>query len=214
MIQKVFIENFKAIHKGTDLPIQPFTVFIGNNGTGKSSIIEALWALQIAVDSDLEKAFKEWGGLDKIRNNSAGQISKKQQSSETITYLFDPFTIELTAIVDNKKYDYKVRISLEQGYYIVENEELICDCDPVFTYIRDPSKDSINVFYYDKGKKIAFPFLHDGRSLILSYKGSPSYFFKGLREFSTYILNWQFLYLNAHSMGLPVTRIDLIESKN
>jgi len=52
MIQKVFIENFKAIHNGTDLPIQPFTVFIGNNGTGKSSVMEALWALQIAVNSD------------------------------------------------------------------------------------------------------------------------------------------------------------------
>ena len=49
MIQSVFIENFKAIYRAASLPLQPFTVFIGNNGTGKSSIMEVLKVLQIAI---------------------------------------------------------------------------------------------------------------------------------------------------------------------
>src|SRR5687768_4618699 len=117
MIQKVFIENFKAIHTGTDLPIQPFTVFIGNNGTGKSSIIEALWALQNAVVSDLDKAFKEWGGLEKVRNYNADLTEKKTNIFGVIKDVFQPFKIEISALVDEKEYDYKAHINLERGYY-------------------------------------------------------------------------------------------------
>ncbi|MBS1520579.1 MAG: AAA family ATPase [Bacteroidetes bacterium] len=194
MLQKVFIENFKAIHTGTDLPIQPFTVFIGNNGTGKSSIIEALWALQIAVNSDLDRAFKEWGGLERVRNYNAYLSEKKS---------YDPLTIALTALVNEKLYEYKVQINLEDGYYVVENEELKCDNELVFTFNRHQDNNKIEVYYYPKGEKNPSPFFHDGRSLILSFKGSPSFYFKGLDEFSRYILNWQFLYLNAHNMGIP-----------
>ena len=39
MIKSVFIENFKAIYRAADLQLQPLTVFIGNNGTGKSSVM-------------------------------------------------------------------------------------------------------------------------------------------------------------------------------
>ena len=204
MIQKVFIENFKAIHNGTDLPIQPFTVFIGNNGTGKSSVMEALWALQIAVNSDLDEAFKEWGGLERVRNYNADLSGEKNQVAGTTKYLYEPLTIAFSAFVKEKLYEYKVQINLDGSYYIVENEELKCDGEPVFTFNRHKENDKIEVFYYQRGEKNPFPFLHDGRSLILSFKGSPSYYFKGLEEFSRYILNWQFLYLNAHNMGIPV----------
>jgi len=60
MLEKVFIENFKAIGKGTTIPLQSFAVFIGNNGTGKSSIIEALKVLQLAIMTDLDEAFRDW----------------------------------------------------------------------------------------------------------------------------------------------------------
>jgi len=205
MIQKVFIENFKAIHTGTDLSIQPFTVFIGNNGTGKSSIIEALRTLQIAVDSDLDKAFKEWGGLERIRNYNADKTIKNTDEFGILPDNFDPLIIGLTALVDEKVYEYKVRINLERGYYIVEEEELSCNKKTVFTSKKTSVTETPEVFYYEEdGKKYEFPFRHDARSLILSFKGSPAYYFKELTAFSKYIANWQFLHLNAHSMGLPV----------
>jgi predicted ATPase len=205
MIQKVFVENFKAIHTGTDLQIQPFTVFIGNNGTGKSSIIEALRALQTAVAFDLEKAFKEWGGLERIRNYKAELPKKDVGGFGIYPDVFEPFIIGLSALVKEKIYDYKAQINLESGYYIVEEEELKCDKKLVFTSKITKGKEMPEVFYYEgNGQKYEFPFRHDGRSLILSFKGSPSYFFKELTSFSRYIEDWQFLHLNAHSMGLPV----------
>ena len=205
MIQKVFVENFKAIHTGTDLQIQPFTVFIGNNGTGKSSIIEALRALQTAVAFDLEKAFKEWGGLERIRNYKAELPKKDVGGFGIYPDVFEPFIIGLSALVKEKIYDYKAQINLESGYYIVEEEELKCDKKLVFTSKITKGKEMPEVFYYEgNGQKYEFPFRHDGRSLILSFKGSPSYFFQELTSFSRYIEDWKFLHLNAHSMGLHV----------
>ncbi len=203
MIKKIFIENFKAIHHGTGLDIQPFTVFIGNNGTGKSSIIEALRALQIGVSSDLNSAFEEWGGLEKVRNNNA-DLTREISGFGIPKSVFEPLKIEITAVVNEKLYDYKVRINLERSYYVVEYEELICDQKKVFTSIKLEGVEEPEVFYYnDNGEQIAFPFIHNSNSLILSFKGSPSYFFKPLSDFSSYIEDWQFLYLNAHIMGVP-----------
>lgn len=214
MIQKVFIENFKAIHTGTDLPIQPFTVFIGNNGTGKSSIIEALRALQIAVTFDLDKAFKEWGGLERIRNYNADLSKKSIHKFGINPDIFEPFVIALTASVNEKIYEYKVQINLDRGYYIVEHEELMCNKKPVFTSKKLKNNEMPEVFYYEgDGRKQEFPFRHDGKSLILSFKGSPSYYFKELAEFSRYIQNWQFLHLNAHTMGVPFEEVKLYREK-
>jgi predicted ATPase len=205
MIQKVLIENFKAIHLGTDLAIQPFTVFIGNNGTGKSSIIEALMTLQIAVTSDLEEAFKGWGGLEKIRNYNADLSEKNTQSSGVLKDIFEPFIIKLSALVDKKIYEYVVQINLDIGYYIVEHEELKCNKQRVFTSTKLKGDDKPRVFYYSEdGKRSDWPFMHDAQSLILSFKGSPSLYFKELEIFRKYIQNWQFIYLNAHRMGIPV----------
>lgn len=45
-ITKVSIENFKAIEKAT-IPLSDFTVLVGTNGSGKSSVLQALhWMLQ------------------------------------------------------------------------------------------------------------------------------------------------------------------------
>ena len=42
MIENVLLNNFKATHHMYALPLKPFTVFISNNGSGKSSVLEAL----------------------------------------------------------------------------------------------------------------------------------------------------------------------------
>ena len=73
MIKNISIKYYKAIKECKELPVQPFTVFIGNNGSGKSSAIEALRTLQIAVTQNMEAAFEMWGGLDKVRNYNARQ---------------------------------------------------------------------------------------------------------------------------------------------
>ena len=41
MIKKVYIENFKCI-KDLEIELAPFTIFVGPNGSGKTSILEAI----------------------------------------------------------------------------------------------------------------------------------------------------------------------------
>src|SRR5262245_16776213 len=41
MITKITIDNFKA-HAHTEVALEPFTVLVGANGVGKTSVLEAL----------------------------------------------------------------------------------------------------------------------------------------------------------------------------
>src|ERR1700742_1032297 len=41
MITRLRLENFKA-HRDTDLALRQFTVLVGDNGSGKTSVLEAL----------------------------------------------------------------------------------------------------------------------------------------------------------------------------
>src|ERR1700722_795755 len=131
MILRVAIENFKAIHKKAEIPFQPFAVFIGNNGSGKSSVMEALRTLQKAVNGGLDEAFREWGGLDKIRNYNA----EKNSEINTISNVkFQPFKISIEASLEGKIYRYDVSININQEgiYYLVEFERLTCDNEIIF----------------------------------------------------------------------------------
>src|SRR5262245_49548637 len=133
MIKWVHIENFKAINKAADFPLQPFTVFIGNNGTGKSSIMEALRALQTAVKNTLQQAFMEWGGMEKIRNFNA-VLGNQNETKGGFARKFESIVIALTAEVSEKEFQYQALINttLNGDYYVVEHEELYCNEEPVF----------------------------------------------------------------------------------
>jgi predicted ATPase len=204
MIQKIFIENFKAIFRAADLSVQPFTVFIGNNGSGKSSVIEALRVLQIALNSDLNEAFEEWGGLDKIRNYNAFSISKNAEGKEKKR--FNPLTIGLTALISEKIYEYQIQINITPDgiYYVVEHEELLCDGNPVFIANATDNKIDGKATFYKTITGSPIDWVYKANTLCLGFH-SP-YISNELEEFSRYIRNWQFLYLNAHNMGKPVAQ--------
>jgi len=51
-LNSVRVRNFKAIRNSGSVRLTPLTVFIGNNGSGKSSLIEALETLQVFITRD------------------------------------------------------------------------------------------------------------------------------------------------------------------
>ena len=65
------IKNFKAIRDSGEIMLAPLTVFIGGNGSGKSSFIEALLTYQLLVESGLDAAMNRWRGFENIRNKPA-----------------------------------------------------------------------------------------------------------------------------------------------
>jgi predicted ATPase len=64
------IRNFKAVRDSGPLTFTPLTVFIGNNGCGKSSAIEALETLKTMVLEGVDAAMAPWHGFEHAWNKA------------------------------------------------------------------------------------------------------------------------------------------------
>ena len=205
MITKISITNFKAIQHFPNLSLQPFTTFIGNNGSGKSSIMEALRTVHLTLTKNIEEAFAIWGGLDKVRNYSAIQ-DETTISQFGFKQKHQPIVIWMECIVNGKKYEYKVsfNLSLNDDYYIIENEELCCNGQVLIATnaIDNNGSSFCQIYFAADGLK---EFTHRSNTLLLSLRdGNPHLLHPDVAAFRQYVSDWQFLYLNAHDMGKPV----------
>jgi predicted ATPase len=70
-LRSVRIENFKAIQDSKTVSLTPLTVFIGNNGSGKSSLIEGLETYRTIVVEGLDTAISRWFGFEHIWHKNA-----------------------------------------------------------------------------------------------------------------------------------------------
>ncbi len=62
------VKNFKAVRNSSRLKLTPLTAFIGHNGSGKSSLVEALETVQTISLLGLDKAMIPWHGFEYIHN--------------------------------------------------------------------------------------------------------------------------------------------------
>ena len=111
MLKSIEIKNFKAI-QSTTINLTDLSVFVGNNGSGKSSVIEALQLLQNALSFGLSTAFLErWYGFEYIRNATENKND-----------------IELTLCVElkgkNLTYTVGFNVSDNGDLYLVSKENL------------------------------------------------------------------------------------------
>ncbi|HEY9707324.1 MAG TPA: AAA family ATPase, partial [Oculatellaceae cyanobacterium] len=67
MLKSFLLRNFKAVRQNKAVRLTPLTVFIGNNGSGKSSFIEGLATYQMIVRDGLDEAMNYWRGFEHIR---------------------------------------------------------------------------------------------------------------------------------------------------
>lgn len=93
MLKSIQIKNFKAVQNSKVIRLTPLTVFIGNNGSGKSSIIEALETYQAIVTSDLDLAMIPWRGFEYIRNQAVSR--KLQRTNGDRPYASNPTEFNL-----------------------------------------------------------------------------------------------------------------------
>ena len=64
------VKHFKAVQDSKTIKFTPLTAFIGNNGSGKSSIVEGLETLQTLSLHGLDAAMVPWHGFEHIWNQS------------------------------------------------------------------------------------------------------------------------------------------------
>src|SRR5262249_18679464 len=67
-LRSVAVDNFKAVQKSGAVALTPLTVFIGNNGVGKSSLVEAIETYQEVLLRGLDPALDRWRGIQYVRN--------------------------------------------------------------------------------------------------------------------------------------------------
>ncbi len=76
------VKHFKAIQDSGKVKFGWLTCFIGNNGVGKSSLIEALETFRDIVISDLDTAMVRWKGFEHILNKAPKRKATEIESGQ------------------------------------------------------------------------------------------------------------------------------------
>ena len=210
MIDQIIIRNFKAIGDSGELKLHPLTVFIGNNGTGKSSVLEALRMLQSCVKDNLQEGFKEWGGLDRVHNyrEQGGDVKVTEAGFRKKS---EGIFIMIQCSIDQIHFEYNIKLNTNEtgDFYVVESENLYRDRKFVFEakVIDNEGNGSCNFGFQSENKSSIKQFDYKSNHLLLSTiiaSGLSRNFDEPISKMRNYILGWQFLHLNAHDMGKPV----------
>jgi len=169
------IRNFKAIKDTGTLKLGGLTVFIGDNGAGKSSVLEALRFLADLARGTLDDAFTPFRGFEHVRWKGGPDRGKRKQAGPDghTSDLEETNPIHLTTHghLGQVRVSATTRISGQNNNEVsFEHEELKVGNDST---VRDPKVD---------------PMLRPDRSIL----GRTSWFDR-----------WQFLDLVPSTMGAP-----------
>ena len=177
-LESVRIRNFKAIVDSRTLALGPLTVFIGHNGSGKSSLIEALETYQAIVTDGLDVAMQRWLGIEHARHKG---VEAKERAGKPV----NPIVFDLSIGVSPRK---ATRIKMQvnndaaANLMYVEYENVTgTDSRPIEKVVMQP-------------KFAAQPW----RSMLGTAEGDR------YDTVARHIKAWQFLSLQPERMGLPV----------
>jgi predicted ATPase len=133
MLKSIYIKNFKAIRNSKAIKLTPLTVFIGNNGSGKSSVIEALETYKIIVESGLDEAMSIWRGFEHIRNQAVPhQIRQLNGNKPTET---NP--IEFNLVWKNYRATMTIGAGAGGNQIFIQDEKLTVKNTPIDQPLRE-----------------------------------------------------------------------------
>ncbi|HNR19081.1 MAG TPA: AAA family ATPase [Bacteroidia bacterium] len=207
MIKRVVVRNYKAIRDSGDIFLKPFNVFIGNNGTGKSSVMEALRALQMCVCGNITDAFKDFGGLQKVHNYS-GQGQEINLTPEGFQKKNEGIHFKLECQINGSEYFYALKLNTDvaENIYVVEHELLRKNGSNVIEgKAIDNFGNRLVDIYSATQSAISKQYRYSGDTLLARINSSNiQYVDNATAELRNHMMSWQFLHLNAHDMGKPV----------
>ena len=111
-ITKVALKNYKSI-AACDVELRPLMFLVGPNGAGKSNFLDSLRFVADALNSSLDHAIRDRGGIDDVRRRSGGRPKS--------------FSIRLDfTLPEGSTGHYAFRIgALSRGRYKVQTEECV-----------------------------------------------------------------------------------------
>lgn len=194
MIKNIEVKNFKAI-ESAKVKLTPLTAFIGYNGMGKSSMLEALQMFKSIITEGLDAAVRPWREFEHIYYK--GKKKKRQFVKDGIKLEFAPMEFAFSLgtykeyAVSNSRFSTSIGQELNSSgrlYFIEEKYK-----DKQFEVIRDANNNrEVNFQGAEKRKEIKIPFKSLDQSVL-----------SDLPDFRRYVESWQFLSMNTFLMGEP-----------
>src|SRR6266850_7200675 len=87
------LQNFKAVRDSGTIRFGPLTVFIGNNGSGKSSLVEGLESFRDIIVNGLDAAMIRWRGFEHVWNHAVPhelrETKERSHHSQPMTFHLD-----------------------------------------------------------------------------------------------------------------------------
>ncbi|HAG85836.1 MAG TPA: chromosome segregation protein SMC [Cyanobacteria bacterium UBA12227] len=196
MLKSFRVKNFKAVQDSKKINLTPLTAFIGYNGSGKSSIIEALEIYQKIVSSGLDSAMIPWRGFENIRNFAVPH----QPQDLGVERPYEANPIEFNLAWQN----YQTTMTVTTGS---SGDELFIQKESLTIKRKVVAKRTTKGEIYFGEDYIGE--LLDGQSMI-------NYFLTNKFQIDIFnqIARWQFVNLNPYVMGSPLPPIRAFNTIN
>jgi predicted ATPase len=177
-LQSLRVRNFKAVMDSKSIKLGALTAFIGNNGAGKSSLIEALETYQCIVRDGLDLAMQRWLGIEHVRH-------KAQEAKERMGQVVNPIAFDLALGASPRKV---CRLSMTVNNDPAANRMFIAS-----ERVTDLAGDFTERNVVDTALTYG-----PGRSMLTAPIDLP------MTLLTEEVLAWQFLTLSPERMGMPV----------
>ncbi len=176
-LQSVRVRNFKAIVDSRTVRFGPLTAFVGHNGSGKSSLIEALETYQSIIVDGLDVAMQRWLGIEHVRHLGA---EAKERAGKALNAIAFDLSIG-TSVRKSTRLEMAVNNDAAANRMFIESEKAA----------------HANGWIIGKSLERAEGDFEPGGSILASATG-------GHRKVASQVRGWQFLTLQPERMGLPI----------
>jgi len=183
-LAKVQIKHFKAIRETGTLRLAPLSVFIGNNGSGKSSVLEAMETVQRLVLEDLDAALVTFGGYEHARYKGEAKPRPRARGERLLSGSAVHFAFQGHA----RRAPYTATLSIQER----ENNEVFFSEERVTRGSETWKRDEQGRYTYQAA--------HARRLEALQLPPHESILQRSLADF---VGQWQFVRMNPDAMGSP-----------
>lgn len=186
MIKNIEVKNFKAI-ESAKVKLTPLTAFIGYNGMGKSSLLEALQMFNSIVTEGLDAAVRPWREFEHIYYK--GKKKKRKFIKDGIELQFAPMEFAFNVKLATKSPLNPTKFSTSIGQEISSAGNIFFIEEKVSYKQFERSRDADNNYITQERKA---PWQTPDRSILSAEL-----------EIRRYVESWQFLSMNTFLMGDP-----------